>query len=122
LDCGAATCDSGGFCSAARVCNASTPCALGQQCTAGTCTDARTPVQQRLTTQTLRGSTIIVGNGNSVVTHDNFSQRIRQALGAGNTYVRFVNLAPDAGSLSLNANGVAIPGGVFSPNLDLDPA
>lgn len=121
VDCGSGTCDSGGFCAVTRSCSASNPCALGQMCDSGTCTAAGSPVSQRLTTQTLHGSTIVVGNGVSVVTHDNFPQRIRQGLGAGNAFVRFVNLAPDAGALSLNANGVAIAGGAFSADRDLDP-
>ncbi|MFO0747009.1 MAG: zinc-dependent metalloprotease [Myxococcota bacterium] len=114
------SCGSDGFCQAARTCAANDPCAVGQTCTGGLCKqDGQTVVAKQLVSVP-HGSSVVIGNGGTkTAVRDNFPQRLRTALGAGNAYVRFLNLTSE--SLSLTANGVSIPGGAFDASADLDP-
>lgn len=120
-DCGSGTCDAG-LCAVPRSCSASNPCAVDQTCSGGKCVVDGTQVLERLTTQTLHGSSVVVGkNGHHVVTHDNFPSAVRSTLGSGNAFVRFLNLDPDGGALGVNVGGVAIAGGAFDAAQDFDP-
>ena len=123
VDCGSGTC-AAGFCAVNRTCNAGNPCASGQTCDGGKCMENGQQALERLTTQTLHGSTIVVGkNGAWLATHDNFPSRARQALGinSATSVVRFVNLDPDGGALGLNVGGTAMSGGAYDATMDLDP-
>lgn len=120
-DCGTGTC-AAGFCAVTRACSASAPCASGQTCSGGVCQEGGQPVLKRLATQTLHGSTVVYGGDATMVTHDNFPSSVRSALPSGHAWVRFVNLAPAAGSLGAVVNGAAIPGGAYDASLDLDPS
>jgi len=121
IDCGSGTCDAG-FCAITRTCSASNPCAADQTCSNGKCLADGAEVLERLSTQTLHSSSVVIGkDGNYVVTHDNFPSRIRSTIGSGNAIVRFVNLDPEGGALGLNVGGTAIAGGAFDASLDLDP-
>lgn len=121
-DCASNNCGTDGYCAQPRTCSASSPCALGQTCSGGVCQDNGQPVLSRVTSNAPHSSSLVFGGSGVVaVTHDNFPQRIRQTLPAGNVFVRFLNLAPNDGSLSLTVNGVSIAGGSYDAARDLDP-
>lgn len=120
-DCGNnGVCDAG-TCASARTCSASSPCELGQTCSGGMCMSGGQPVLRRSTAPVAHSSSFVAGNGAYAVTHDNFSNALRSALPAEHTYVRFLNLAPQAGEVSLTVNGVTLSGGAYDQNRDLDP-
>jgi hypothetical protein len=118
--CGNGTCATDGFCAAVTACNANRPCAIGQTCSGGQCLENGAPALERIRTQIPRSSTIIYSGAATVVTHDNFPQRIRATLASGHAFVRFVHLDPAGGDLSLTANGTLIEGGAFDASRDLD--
>ena len=89
------------------------------QCRLATCHADGAPVQKVIGTSQ-RGSTVIYHGGGTIVTHDNFSSDLENALN-GNSYVRFVHADPDGGPLGLNVNGIDIVGGAYGAGGDLDP-
>ncbi len=123
-DCGSGTCGGDGYCGTVRTCDAQNPCAVGDTCSAGVCRDTSGAEVLRPTTSTaLRSSTLISATNATMVTHDNFPTRLRQApaLPSGHTWVRFAHLADGAGELGVSINGATIQGGGFNGELDLDP-
>ncbi len=119
-DCGTATCDAG-FCATDRACSASAPCAIGQACTGGFCMDDGARVKAPVVATKERASTVIYGNKQIMVTHDNFTQRLRDSLLSGQSFVRFVNFAPSSESLALRVDAITISGGTFDASRTLDP-
>ncbi len=122
LDCGSATCGADNYCAQVRSCSAASPCAQGQMCTGGVCMLDGQQVSARIQTSLLRGSTLVYSTADAnVVTHDNFSTRLRNDLPSGYAYVRLVHLAPGEGSVGLAINGETALGGEYDANRDYDP-
>lgn len=119
-DCSSGSC-AAGYCSGTQSCNADKPCALGQTCSGGVCLEGGQPVVARIDSPITRSSSYVFGNGLAHVTHDSFTPAVRQSLPSGTAYVRFLNLAKDAGDLSLTVNNVTLPGGAYNADRDLDP-
>jgi len=124
-ECGSGVCGADSFCGTARTCNSTRPCADGQTCSGGMCQSAAgAAVTVRTTSNQLRSSTLIYGGGERVMaTHDYFPTTVRQApaLPAGQTWVRFANLAAAGGDFGLTINGATIAGGGSTEGMDLDP-
>ncbi len=118
-------CGGDGFCGAPRACSAANPCALGQTCSGGVCKQGGETVATRLPTVSTRGSTVIYhghGDDKSIVTRDVFPARLldptQQGLTGNNSWVRFVNAAPGAGSFGLKVGDVVFEGGAYGDTVD----